>query len=390
MLGHKVIDEEEVRDLLSDGKRMCHAGLFEDRDPGSTWRLPPPETARACHTFLARFGEGSVGDMIVACKSTNLETILDTVCNIRTSACAKDGTPVAASATRSLSPEGQHMQNKRLLWAAASAGSSLEVSRALTAGAEIDAIADSEGGRSALMAACLAGKHKTVKTLLAAGADWRVGEKDGYTCMHGAGFQGHAKVVATALAAGVPVRGNPHEDGFLPIHRACWGDSKGHADTVRVMVLQGKEDVDARTADRQTPLLLVAAARTINLHLVKRLISLGADLSVADARGETALHKLFQGGMLDHSRSEAVALLVKAGLDLSAKGSEEGDLKHLAWQFGYEEVVDRALAEKHARSKPLPTNLHLQHEAEAAARNAAMAAAAAAAGAGVADVKFDL
>ena len=78
------------------------------------------------------------------------------------------------------------------------------------------------------------------------------------------------------------------------------------------------------------------------------------------------------------------------GLDLSAKGSEEGDLKHLAWQFGYEEVVDRALAEKHARSKPLPTNLHLQHEAEAAARNAAMAAAAAAAGAGVADVKFDL
>ena len=282
------------------------------------------------------------------------------------------------------------MQNKRLLWAAASAGSSLEVSRALSDGAEIDAIADNEGGRSALMAACLAGKHKTVKTLLAAGADWRVGEKDGYTCMHGAGFQGHAKVVATALAAGVPVRGNPHEDGFLPIHRACWGDSKGHADTVRMMVLQGKEDVDARTADRQTPLLLVAAARTINLHLVKRLISLGADLSVADARGETALHKLFQGGMLDHSRSEAVALLVKAGLDLSAKGSEDGDLKHLAWQFGYEEVVDRALAEKPARSKPLPTNLHLQHEAEAAARNAAMAAAAAAAGAGVADVKFDL
>ena len=39
-------------------------------------------------------------------------------------------------------------------------------------------------------AACLAGKHKVVKKLLEAGASWRIGEKDGYTCLHGAGFQG--------------------------------------------------------------------------------------------------------------------------------------------------------------------------------------------------------
>ena len=41
-----------------------------------------------------------------------------------------------------------------------------------------------------LQAACLAGKHKVVRELLAAGANWRIGEKDGYTCMHGAAFQG--------------------------------------------------------------------------------------------------------------------------------------------------------------------------------------------------------
>lgn len=39
-------------------------------------------------------------------------------------------------------------------------------------------------------AACLAGKHKVVQKLFAAGANWRIGEKDGYTCMHGAAFQG--------------------------------------------------------------------------------------------------------------------------------------------------------------------------------------------------------
>jgi hypothetical protein len=43
---------------------------------------------------------------------------------------------------------------------------------------------------SGAQAACLAGKHKAVKKLLEAGASWRIGEKDGYTCMHGAGFQG--------------------------------------------------------------------------------------------------------------------------------------------------------------------------------------------------------
>ena len=125
-------------------------------------------------------------------------------------------------------------------------GSTSEVAGALDDGAEIDAIADKQGGRTALMvrvrqivlfptdyvdlqrrlidllvvalmtrpmpptpftslapsytqvgflrqqAACLAGKHKVVKKLLTAGADWRIGEKDGYTCMHGAGFQGYS------------------------------------------------------------------------------------------------------------------------------------------------------------------------------------------------------
>jgi hypothetical protein len=39
-------------------------------------------------------------------------------------------------------------------------------------------------------AACLAGKHKTVRKLLQAGADWKIGESDRYTCLHGAAFQG--------------------------------------------------------------------------------------------------------------------------------------------------------------------------------------------------------
>lgn len=35
----------------------------------------------------------------------------------------------------------------------------------------------------------VAGQANAVKYLLSKGADWRVGEKDGYTPMHGAAFQ---------------------------------------------------------------------------------------------------------------------------------------------------------------------------------------------------------
>ena len=45
-------------------------------------------------------------------------------------------------------------------------------------------------GQTPLMAACLAGKSAAVRALLAAGADFTIGEKDGFTPMHGAAFQG--------------------------------------------------------------------------------------------------------------------------------------------------------------------------------------------------------
>ena len=42
-----------------------------------------------------------------------------------------------------------------------------------------------------------------VEALLAAGADVSIGEKDGYTPMHGAGFQGRAEVTKLLIAHGL-------------------------------------------------------------------------------------------------------------------------------------------------------------------------------------------
>ena len=54
------------------------------------------------------------------------------------------------------------------------------------------------GGQTPLMHAVLTGKLNAVKVLLGHGADTTIGEKDGYTPMHGAGFQ--VQDLATDLA----------------------------------------------------------------------------------------------------------------------------------------------------------------------------------------------
>jgi ankyrin repeat protein len=75
--------------------------------------------------------------------------------------------------------------------------------------------------RTALMSAALAGSTRVVEALLELGADSTIPEKDGYTPMHGAGFQGRAGVAKALLKHGVPHE--RHTDGYWPIHRACWG-----------------------------------------------------------------------------------------------------------------------------------------------------------------------
>merc|ERR1711868_173641 len=50
------------------------------------------------------------------------------------------------------------------------------------------------GLQTPLMASVLGGNVFAVKTLLEMGADTTIPEKDGYTPMHGAGFQGRAEI----------------------------------------------------------------------------------------------------------------------------------------------------------------------------------------------------
>ena len=110
------------------------------------------------------------------------------------------------------------------------------------------------GGQTPLMMSVLMGRTKAVKLRLASGADTTIPEQDGYTTMHGAGFQGRGSIGKLLINHGL----NPsdmHKDGFTPIHRACWGRDVRHAETVRVF-LEAGVPWDFAAKNGQTPLAM--------------------------------------------------------------------------------------------------------------------------------------
>lgn len=109
------------------------------------------------------------------------------------------------------------------------------------------------GGQTPLMNAVLSGKSHAVAFLLQAGADPTIPEKDGYTPPHGAGFQGRAEIARLLHAHGINID-VAHSDGNRPIQRACWGNDKRHADTVKTFVELGAALAvkDCRTSNPHT------------------------------------------------------------------------------------------------------------------------------------------
>eukprot|EP00545_Synedropsis_sp_CCMP1620_P010407 CAMPEP_0119015526 /NCGR_PEP_ID=MMETSP1176-20130426/11180_1 /TAXON_ID=265551 /ORGANISM="Synedropsis recta cf, Strain CCMP1620" /LENGTH=200 /DNA_ID=CAMNT_0006968825 /DNA_START=59 /DNA_END=661 /DNA_ORIENTATION=+ len=148
-----------------------------------------------------------------------------------------------------------------LLMACMGSGDPVEVvTEALEAGADIDVI-DKNSGQTPLMAAILRGKTETAKLLLKKGADVTIGEKDGYTPAHGAGFQGRPAVMEALKEHGIDVLHDQHEDGFYPFHRACWGSKKGHTATVEYLLKAGV-DVNLEGGDGKRCIEMTRNKRT--------------------------------------------------------------------------------------------------------------------------------
>mmetsp|Transcript_13077 Transcript_13077/g.19281 ORF Transcript_13077/g.19281 Transcript_13077/m.19281 type:complete len:202 (-) Transcript_13077:23-628(-) len=115
-------------------------------------------------------------------------------------------------------------------------------------GANIN-IKDDASGQTPLMASVLRGRTTTVRLLLGKDADFTIGEKDGYTPAHGAGFQGRAEIMQVLHEHGVNVIDDFHTDGYAPLHRACWGREQRHTDTIAYLVEKVGVDPELKSKD---------------------------------------------------------------------------------------------------------------------------------------------
>ena len=129
---------------------------------------------------------------------------------------------------------------------------------ALAEGANID-VQDEVNGQTPIMRATLHGWTSLVKFLLEKGADCTIGEKDGYTPAHGAGFQGRVNIMELLKDRGIDIHSPAPKDGFTPFHRACWGREQRHTDTIKFLLTEGEVDMnvkggqDKRTCLQMTP-----------------------------------------------------------------------------------------------------------------------------------------
>ena len=101
----------------------------------------------------------------------------------------------------------------------------------------------------------MGGHANIVKFLLQRGANAYISEKDGYTPVHGAAFQGRREIMQLLMDHGVdPSDVRRHADGFDPAHRICWakGTPSPNQDfpgTLEVLIKAGYEAVNLlRTA----------------------------------------------------------------------------------------------------------------------------------------------
>ena len=123
--------------------------------------------------------------------------------------------------------------------------------------------------------------HTLIRVLLDHGADARVKDASGRTCLH---MPRPGAVVDLLLAAGAD-GGAVDSEGRAPLHFATPRDVEGLA----LLISADRAGVDRQDATGRTP-LLSWIERNGGAEGVRLLLDAGADPSVADANGRTLLH----------------------------------------------------------------------------------------------------
>jgi ankyrin repeat protein len=165
----------------------------------------------------------------------------------------------------------------------------LEIVNALIA-AQVDVNAvvaeGSNAGATPLQIACAEGKIDIINALLAAKATTDIPDNAGQTPMSVANIAGKVDVIGLLVTAGANVN-TVVDNGENNMPQLQYASVKGDINTVNA-ILAGSPDLNA--VDELTgSTALIAASKAGKTDAVKALIAAGADVSLANGDGETAL-----------------------------------------------------------------------------------------------------
>lgn len=151
------------------------------------------------------------------------------------------------------------------------------------------------------------------RLLLDAGVQINIQDDSGWTLLHHAAFHGNTELVKFLLDSGAHLN-IPNQAGITPLHAGVNGWKYGSAETVKLMIEYGKDQLlteaqaDLTARDQQGKTLLHFAAEQ-NVDAVCYFLILGLAVNAKDNNGRTALFYA--------ADAEIMKTLVKAGGDIS-------------------------------------------------------------------------
>lgn len=189
-----------------------------------------------------------------------------------------------------------------------------------------------------LYAACLAGKMKKVKMLLASGAEVEAVDESGQTPLHAACKSGYKQIVRCLLDKNANTNVETIS-GKTPLFLAC---KNGHYDVVKILLekkyvhANNGPDVDAKNHRGRTPLFI--ACKKGHLDVVKTLVDYGANVCETDENSWTPLHAASHKGLI-----KIVSYLLSKGADTELETNSGQTALQLALEKGHTNVVHTLL-----------------------------------------------
>ena len=162
-----------------------------------------------------------------------------------------------------------------------------------------------------LIEAARNGDLRTVRALVASGANVNARSPMGFSALSGAAGKGHTEVVKFLLENGVNVNEKLRFGTNALDQASFWG----HVSTVELLLAKGA-DVNIRKDESNGYTPLLSAVDNGHISIAKILLERGAQVNARDSRGSTALHSAAL-----QKNDALIQLLLKHGADPSIKNA---------------------------------------------------------------------